>query len=231
MHTTEPTLRRRVLLAVYLAAGIATYQGGAHAAFSAHVPWLIAGLYPVMLDGVAVAALMLIMARLGWHWTTLGALVIVLTAGTSGAAQAYVLGRHEHGGEQLLAWAIGATPAVVVLIATVLIAAPVSKVSTPDEQPADDAHEHQDEQPEQVLTEADEHDDEHDDEHLPEKPRVVQMSTRKPRTRKVAGAKNGLVDCPGGGRVSIATRTRHQKLLSNGEQCRCQLKREQVSTG
>lgn len=116
----------QIIGGVFLCAAVATFHGAAHAADRAGVDWPINLLYPLMLDGLAIAALRKLIAR---ERTAFAWFVMVLTATGSGWAQAYVLAAGKHGGAAYLAAGMGATPAAIVLLATVLRSAPRSTTS------------------------------------------------------------------------------------------------------
>ncbi|SNR29164.1 hypothetical protein SAMN06265360_101315 [Haloechinothrix alba] len=107
-------------LVVALGAVVATAHGLYAVALAAGTPQFIAGLYPVMTDGLAVVAYVAT-ARLSpsgcrYAWT-----VVVLAAGLSGLAQAIYLAGGMHQVPTELRFGVGAWPAIAVAVVAHLL--------------------------------------------------------------------------------------------------------------
>jgi len=108
-------------LVVALGAGVATAHGLYEVALAAGVPVVIAGLYPLITDGLALVAYAAT-ARLraggrGYAWT-----VVVLAAGLSGLAQAaYLAGGVATSASTVLRFGVGAWPAIAAAIVAHLL--------------------------------------------------------------------------------------------------------------
>jgi hypothetical protein len=107
-------------LAVALGAGVATAHGLFEVAVAAGVPTVIAWLYPLITDGlalVAYAATARLTARgRGYAWT-----VVVLAAGLSGLAQASYLAGGVATAPVELRFGVGAWPAIAAAIVAHLV--------------------------------------------------------------------------------------------------------------
>lgn len=110
---------RALIAGVAAAAAVATFHGAERAAAAGGVAWGITLLYPVMLDGLAVLAFRQIASSDGWR-RVFAWFVMLAAAGASGSAQAYVHAKGRHGGDALLGLGMGAAPALIVLLATIL---------------------------------------------------------------------------------------------------------------